>query len=315
MPSGDLRDARALHFQIYAENPNLGFQSGSPWIRLQDGVGNFVEYQYCRGGAPYDLLNEARDRWQTYDIPLAGVPDGVDGWRRTLQGAPIFADIQSLEIHADTWDSGFTLWFDGMDFDRSWQNRGNPNDVDGNGPVTPLDVLTVISAINARPGETFLTGAPPMVPPYVDVSDDGLLTPMDVLLVIAYLNSHPSGSSEAEAAPWVNLTPVAGTASALAAARPVGSPPAAGHVRPTASTGPGVPRVPDGREIPVPGVSPARPRPAAPTADSPVRRARSVSILDDLILDDLDEGLMPWESVLPDSARPIGVPSRTVLAT
>jgi hypothetical protein len=80
-----------------------------------------------------------------------------------------------------------------------WHNPDAPFDVNGDGVVSPVDVLLVINALN-RGGsgpvsaidETDFTG-------YLDVNNDGHLTAMDALLVINYLNGH-SPAAEGEAA-------------------------------------------------------------------------------------------------------------------
>lgn len=112
----DLTGVSALNVRYYAENPH-GFQEGSPWIRLKDADGNYAQYQYYRDGWPYDLLNEARGAWQSCQIPLDASPTEENGWRRTTFGAPNFSRITALELHADTWDFGFTLWLDGVGFE------------------------------------------------------------------------------------------------------------------------------------------------------------------------------------------------------
>ncbi|MGQ9455612.1 MAG: outer membrane protein assembly factor BamB family protein [Armatimonadota bacterium] len=110
----DLRAATALQISFYAVNNN-SFQNGSPWIRLKDSNGNYFQYQYYLNGYPYDLLNNAWNRWQSHTIPLWTSAPG-DGWRQTIFGNPDPAHVTSLEIHADTWDYGFTLWVDGVRF-------------------------------------------------------------------------------------------------------------------------------------------------------------------------------------------------------
>jgi len=112
----DLTGASALNLWFYAENTH-GFQSGSPWIRLKDSDGNFVQYQYYVGGSAYDLLNDARGVWRAYQIPLDASLTEENGWRRTTFGTPNFTRVTALEIHADTWDFGFTLWIDGVSFE------------------------------------------------------------------------------------------------------------------------------------------------------------------------------------------------------
>ena len=75
-----------------------------------------------------------------------------------------------------------------------WQNRSNPADVDGNGRVSPLDVLVLINRIN-RFGAGLLQAHQPG-DPYCDVNGDGDVGPIDSLLVINYLNARPEAEGE-----------------------------------------------------------------------------------------------------------------------
>jgi subtilisin-like proprotein convertase family protein len=75
-----------------------------------------------------------------------------------------------------------------------WQNRSNPADVDGNGRVSPLDVLVLINYVN-RFGSGPLPAYQPG-DPYCDVSGDGEAGPIDSLLVINYLNAGAEAESE-----------------------------------------------------------------------------------------------------------------------
>ena len=114
----DLTQARVLTLSLKAENPSpYGFQNASPWIRLISENGGYVEFQYYANGYPGDVLNDCRGAWQSYRILIDASTDQTDGWRRTLVGAPDLTRIQALEIHADTWDYGFTLWVDGLSLD------------------------------------------------------------------------------------------------------------------------------------------------------------------------------------------------------
>lgn len=114
----DLSSVDHLKISFYAENPSpYGFQNGSPWIRLKDANNNYFEYQYYHNDSPSDLLNEARDTWKSYEIPLDASPTTENGWRCTTVGSPDLSHIQFVEIHADTWDHGFTVWIDGVSFD------------------------------------------------------------------------------------------------------------------------------------------------------------------------------------------------------
>jgi hypothetical protein len=97
-----------IQFWVYADNPNLGFQSGSPWVRVCTDPNDYYEYT-----PPWDLLNLARGQWLQLRIPF----NGDDTWTPTAVGNPDLTDVNYVEIHADTWDYGFTLWFDGLSFD------------------------------------------------------------------------------------------------------------------------------------------------------------------------------------------------------
>ena len=113
----NLSESDLLNISFYAENPSpSGFQSGSPWIRLYDADGHYFQFQYYQNGGVSDILNEARGAWKSYQIPLNADSTVQNGWRRTTFGTPQLAAISSLEIHADTWDYGFTLWVDGIGF-------------------------------------------------------------------------------------------------------------------------------------------------------------------------------------------------------
>lgn len=103
----DLTRRTALRIWSYAENENIGFQNLSPWIRLKS-AGGYYQYQTDR-----DILGEAIGRWVEFVIPLAG----DDLWHRTEVGSPDLAAVNTIEIHADTWDNGFRYWMDGVRFD------------------------------------------------------------------------------------------------------------------------------------------------------------------------------------------------------
>jgi hypothetical protein len=108
-------------------NNNPKFQGGSPWIRLMDSENNYFQYQYYSGGSAIDKLNETLDTWRTYSIPLDAPAPPTNGWGRTVHGTPDLANIQYIEIHADTWGAGFTLWVDGLGFDPRPFCRGDGN--------------------------------------------------------------------------------------------------------------------------------------------------------------------------------------------
>ena len=124
--SWNLTGVERLTFAVWADNQNLGFQNSSPWIRLGS-AGGYFQYQ-----TDHDLLNDARSTWLPVAIPLAG--DAT--WIRTVSGSPDLASIDYVEIHADTWDYGFTLWIDDLDFDTGSNPVSGVGDGTSGNPAT-----------------------------------------------------------------------------------------------------------------------------------------------------------------------------------
>jgi hypothetical protein len=72
-----------------------------------------------------------------------------------------------------------------------WRNTNLPEDIDNDGLVTPLDVLTLINEINQR-GSRALDGSGLAYPPFYDPNGDRFLDALDVLMVINFINSNPN---------------------------------------------------------------------------------------------------------------------------
>ena len=74
-----------------------------------------------------------------------------------------------------------------------YTNPSNRLDVNGDGGVSPLDVLQLVNYINVNgPGQLpFPTAFTP--PPYLDVNGDGFVSPLDVLSVINFINTQTTG--------------------------------------------------------------------------------------------------------------------------
>lgn len=104
----DFSRSGGISFWVYAENPNTGFQEGSPWIRLYSSASDYLELRSTN-----DVLNEARGQWIWLRIPFTGDAR----WRRTVVGNPDMRHIRWIEIHADTWEAGFRYWLDGLRLD------------------------------------------------------------------------------------------------------------------------------------------------------------------------------------------------------
>jgi hypothetical protein len=82
-----------------------GFQYFS--IRIGDFKGNYYKYT-----ASVSLLNNAHLNWKYYKFPLSG----NSTFARTGSGTMSLEEVNYVEIHADTYDYGFTLWVDGLQF-------------------------------------------------------------------------------------------------------------------------------------------------------------------------------------------------------
>ncbi|HQR08564.1 MAG TPA: Ig-like domain-containing protein [Gemmatales bacterium] len=103
--SWDITSFKQLAFWTYSiNNTPLGFQGNQPVVVLSSATGS---YRYTPTNQ--DMLNQG---WQKHHIPLAG--DAF--WQRQTIGTPDLANITSLEIHQDTWDYAFTVFYDGMQF-------------------------------------------------------------------------------------------------------------------------------------------------------------------------------------------------------
>ena len=93
-----------LVFWMYAINNNIGFQGNQPIVVLK-----FMGGTVTLEPQTEMMTNRA---WRYYHVPLAGDSQ----WTRTVTGTPDFAHLRQIEIHQDTWDYGFTIYYDGMEF-------------------------------------------------------------------------------------------------------------------------------------------------------------------------------------------------------
>ncbi len=79
-----------------------------------------------------------------------------------------------------------------------WQNPDNPNDVNADGDITPLDALLVLNELNKQ--GTYQVEMPTsehVPPPYFDVTGDGFVSPADALGPINCLNGYGCDSQPA----------------------------------------------------------------------------------------------------------------------
>lgn len=111
-PAGDslsawtLSDQDTLRFWVRTKKfIPYGFQYFQ--IRIGDRKGNYYRYS-----ASANLLNLAHEVWKRYKFPLSG--DAT--FQRSTVGAMNWDQVNYVEFWADTWDFGFTLWLDGVQF-------------------------------------------------------------------------------------------------------------------------------------------------------------------------------------------------------
>jgi len=107
-----LRSGDALSFWTYAVNATpIGFQGNQPVVVLKTAGGRFT---YAPSGQ--FTTNNA---WSFHWVPLAG----SSRWARSTNGTPTLTDVNQVEIHQDTWDSGFTIFYDGLRFEVNVPSR------------------------------------------------------------------------------------------------------------------------------------------------------------------------------------------------
>lgn len=73
-----------------------------------------------------------------------------------------------------------------------FHNKENPNDVNNDGRISPIDALLIINTLNLH-GSRFLGLEDVDIFSYIDVNNDGFVSPLDVLIVINYLNLRSAG--------------------------------------------------------------------------------------------------------------------------
>ena len=106
LASWQLTEDDTLYFWVRTiKNPMNGFQYYH--IRIGDHQGNYYKYSANAG-----YLNNAHLNWKRYKVPLAG----GNGYTRTSVGNMTLDEVNYVEFNADTWDYGFTLWVDGVQF-------------------------------------------------------------------------------------------------------------------------------------------------------------------------------------------------------
>jgi parallel beta-helix repeat protein len=118
MPVWDLSQNQSLSFWVKGlDTNNGGFQFTR--IRLGNTCGGY--YNYTADAS--QILNTRMADWKLYEIPLKGSPT----WKRTGEGNSdvSLSDINYIELYADTYGVGFTIWFDGLTFGTPYPVKEN----------------------------------------------------------------------------------------------------------------------------------------------------------------------------------------------
>jgi hypothetical protein len=223
LTSGTIDDVSGLVDNLGGGTFNAG-AGASEWVRL----GSVTFQATSAGDVTFELGHD--------------LPDGADNLKFAEVGAGTYDWILVQFPAAPVSVRHYSL--------HPWCNPAQAEDVNGDGMVSPIDVLILINRLNASGG-----GSLPVPPPvgiyppmYWDVDGDDKLTPSDALAVINFINrlspagiAAPVGEGEAEAASTIfaravdevlrnELPPFA-----LLASEPPGHAPAARVAEPTAA--------------------------------------------------------------------------------
>ncbi|MDB5334442.1 MAG: hypothetical protein JWN70_61 [Planctomycetaceae bacterium] len=173
-PSGhwDLTQAYFLKFWAYGENNTpTGWQGNQPIVVLNSPSGSLrLE--------PNQQLMSNGD-WTKLIVPLAG--DFV--WQVTQSGTFNRSFVTSMEIHQDTWESGFQIYYDGIEFDGQTTTSNSLKVADVDGDAKP-DLITTNYGSNSvsvllgkgdgtfQSQQDFATGAYPFAVAISDINGD-----------------------------------------------------------------------------------------------------------------------------------------------
>ena len=133
----------------------------------------------------------------TFDVPATAIEDVMVAARFRISTA---GGLLPTGMASDGEVEDYLVSIEAVN--TSWQNPVEPNDVNNDGAVGPLDALQVINELNERmfSNADSSLNLPVMAPPFLDVNNDGFASPLDAQLVINALPSTSGGGSSAQAA-------------------------------------------------------------------------------------------------------------------
>jgi hypothetical protein len=102
--------ANELRVAVRGNNTTpIGWQENGPILVVEDTAGARIQFQPRRQLLSIDGLS-----WNVASVPITGAPNWI------TSGGPVnWSSIRAVEIHADTWDFGFTLDVDAVSFERT----------------------------------------------------------------------------------------------------------------------------------------------------------------------------------------------------
>lgn len=180
-------------FWVYPTNINSSGFQGSIIVKLLNSLGNGYAYTADSG-----LFDETLNSWRKFDIPLAG--NSV--WVRTSVGTPNLADVDYVEIHADTWGDSFTLTFDGLGFVTDYAETATNWACPGSTCVATQSEALTKEGINAMKLSTTSTGDATILYPST-LTANWVLTNKNIVFW-AYTNNPNAGKFEGSS-PKVDL--------------------------------------------------------------------------------------------------------------
>ncbi|MEY4177482.1 MAG: Serine-aspartate repeat-containing protein precursor [Planctomycetota bacterium] len=190
--------ARATVSSItYNSTYNNGRRGDTQFPGLIDELGSFQTGTSALGDGEQLVLTVTMRATTAGSFTFRGDPrDNVPLNEVTLFSPPTNVAVGQIRLNSGS----LVVTASGSGGEAEFTNPSNAFDVNGDGFVTPIDVLLVINDVNAYGARALSgggSGEGPATRYYLDVNADRFVSPIDALLVISHLNS-VSGAGEGE---------------------------------------------------------------------------------------------------------------------